>query len=325
MSDYAIRLMYREDVPAATEFFASVYAPGHVMTDPAHVTWQFLNHPHADGKRTSLLLTQQNWIVGFLGIIPQHMRLAGEIVDVGWCANLIVAPDVRGHAGGALLLREAHAQWSALATTGYNTQSEPLLRGLGWQLQPALTRWVCNAVRAGDDETVPVKRFSADWDATWETLQKRYGVTTDRDHAFLNWRFIDHPRNEYVVRTTADGDGYVVVRIERAPEMVGARIVDMIGSPSAIPKLLAGAVNVAAGVGATFVDFFTSSVNDDGALVASHFVRADTMLEPPPAFLLPVDRRRSDITFAYWGQGAGNDPWYVVKADGDKDRAPGLI
>lgn len=317
--------MYREDLAQAAVFFGTVYKPGHIMTDPNHIAWQFLDHPHADGKRTSLFLVDEEQIVGFLGIVPQHTRMDGRVVDVGWCANLVVAPELRGQAGGGLLLKEAHKEWEALATTGYNAQSEPLLRGLGWTMQPSLTRWVRNDLRDGVTDAMLVDRFTEAWDATWQNLHTRYPTTTDRDHAFLNWRYVDHPRNEYVTLTTSDADGYVVVRMERATELVGARIVDIVGSAEAIPILLNGAGVYAARAGATFVDFFTSWAGDDAALHDAGFVLASTLDDPPPSFLLPVDRKRSDITFAFWQQDGGKNPWYVVKADGDKDRAPGKL
>lgn len=317
--------MYREDLAQAAAFFGTVYKPGHIMTDPQHIAWQFLDHPHADGKRTSLFLVDEEKIVGFLGIIPQHTHMDGRIVDVGWCANLVVAPELRGHAGGGLLLKEAQKEWEALATTGYNAQSEPVLTALGWNMQPALNRWVRQELHDSGENPMPIDRFTAVWDATWERIRSRYPATTNRDHAFLNWRYVDHPRNEYVVLTTAEADGYVVVRMERAPELVGARIVDMVGSAKAIPLLLHDACVYAARAGAAFVDFFTSWAGDDAALTEAGFVLAPTLADPPPSFLLPVDHKRSDITFASWQQEGGKNPWYVVKADGDKDRAPGKL
>jgi len=343
---FSIRPFVGTDLDVAVEFFRRVYAPGHIVGEPGHLCWQFLEHPGADGARRSLLLFQGSSVKGHLGIIPQRTKVGNEIMLGGWCANLVTDTEIRDRGAGAFLLREAAGRFDLLLTTGYNAQAEPVLKGLGWVMLPVLNRriLVLRSERLGIEaaaglsspDTVfkieKIDRFKEDWDEAWQTLRQRFPCTTERDSAYLNWRFIDHPRLNYVVLSAANGNqlhGYGVLRLERSPELCGARIVDLVASDESAPAILGGLIDQACAAGADFVDFFCSGSWYAQTFEEAGFVSADRQpFAGVPTFLFPVDRRRSDITFAIWKRGGGlGDPqdWYVVKADGDKDRAPGRL
>lgn len=345
-SRFSIRDFSDADIPEAVRFFENVYAPGHIMTVPEHLRWQFTDHPQAEGDHRSLILTDGSRIAGFLGIIPARTKVGERALSAGWCANLVASPDVRERGAGAFLLREAAKRFDLLITTGYNALSAPVLDALGWNLLPPLSRWVAvlRADCAGAPATMnpfpaapsrftiePVGRFGASWDASWQGIRRRFVCTTERDAAYLNWRLIDHPRIRYAVLSASDVAGlrgYGALRMEDSPTLTGGRIVDLVAEDDAAPEILGALVGCAAEAGADFLDFFVSGDRYADALRNAGFVLADR--EPyrtVPAFLLPLDRRRSDITFAVWQKDGGINAgdWYVVKSDGDKDRAPEIL
>lgn len=345
-SRFSIRDFLTTDISDAVRFFENVYAPGHILTVPEHLRWQFTDHPQADGDHRSLILDDGSRIAGFLGIIPARTKVGEHSRIAGWCANLVASPDVRNRGAGAVLLREAAKRFDLLITTGYNALSAPVLEALEWKLLPPLSRWisVLRADRSGAPATInslpvassnfaiePVGRFGASWDASWQGIRRHFACTTEREAAYLNWRFIDHPKIRYTVLSASDKEGfrgYGAVRIEDSPTLTGGRVVDLVGEDDAVSDILCTMVGHAADAGADFLDFFASGDRYATALRKAGFVPADR--EPyrtVPAFLLPLDRRRNDITFAVrqkeGGINAGD--WYVVKSDGDKDRAPGVL
>ena len=61
-----------------------------------------------------------------------------------------------------------------------------------------------------------VDRFDSQVDALYERLKDDHGLSTYRDHAYLNWRYVDHPLVDYKIlyaKRGADLSGYLVYRI----------------------------------------------------------------------------------------------------------------
>jgi len=313
------------------------------MGDERHLRWQFLDHPHAIAGAGTLLLWNDTKIVGHAGWIPARTKMGNRILLAGWGANFIVSEEFRERGGSVFLLREAMKRFSLLLTSGYNENAAPVLRGLGWKLLPSLTRWVGvlrsdrlgllpanpDPPEASSIEVRPITRFEVSWDAVWNELRVLYPCTTERDSAYLNWRFVSHPFNRYHLFGAYDGSrlrGFAALRMEKAPELAGARIVDFISAPEAEVTLARGIIEAAGREGADFADFFASGPWHGTAFRKAGFLPANGgPYAEVPAFLLPVNRRRRDITFAVWyAQEVRGDDWYVVKADGDKDRAQNL-
>lgn len=332
---YTITNATEGDISALRKFFSSVYEPDHITTNAAYLRWQYQESPANPfyPNYPNLLLKHNDEIVGHLGLIPYQLKAGNEVLRAAFFASLILQPELRGHGGGIILAREAEKYFDACYTTGYNSQAKPVMEFSRWNFAGHLTRWLCTKIDGIDgaelsaSEVVPITTFDKAWDASWQELRSLYPVTIERSSQYLNWRFVKNPFINYVIFAVpeeAKFSGYIILRVEKGREFSACRIVDLIGKPRAIPKLILTAQGFAQKEQFDFIDFFTSSTIYDEALEKAGFYHYNPETsQEPPVFILPVDRSRFDINFAYKFVKTVTKPtqdWFVCKADGDKDR-----
>ena len=118
------------------------------------------------------------------------------------------------------------------------------LVSIGNLLRPARAE-----VRYGTLE--PIERFRPEWDAVWDGLMKsQYELYGKRDAEFLNYK-LAQPRRAYFAFLHRDDagaiDGYVVYRRAKhgVKDMDLVKVCDFVGTPTAKPDLLAGAMQFA--------------------------------------------------------------------------------
>ncbi len=183
-----------------------------------------------------------------------------------------------------------------------------------------------------------VERFGEEWDAAWERIRTRYGVTAWRDAAFLNWRYADYPFEIYETHAlrSADGriTGFVALREETPPFGTVLRIVDYVAEDGADAALLAHVEAVARERGAAFIDYVCSGRLSEEALAEAGYRE----WEPAEGeSLFPMDfnplRWRTHKIGGFFGLpdiDDGADPtnqemlggdFYFIKGDADLDRA----
>lgn len=318
---YRVRLTEENDLPALIDFFKKVYKPGHIMTDREYLKWQFPGY-------SNLLLEKDSELVGHLGLIPYKFRVREKLFNAAFLGCLIVSESLRSHGAGVLLTREAEKYFDILYTTGFSPPSAPVFKFCGWSNEALMTRWVKglkeNRRFAEDADITTIDRFGPEWEKSWKMLGRDYAATIDRSAAYLNWRFIDNPKIKYHIFGLKDG--YIILRIEKGDEFTAGRIVDLIGGPEAVTRLVKRAVNFAGDAKADFIDFFSFPSKYDEAFQETGFhVYNHKVSMEPPIFILPVDRKRLTLNFSYKFVNR-LDPetpldWFVVKADGDRDRA----
>jgi amino acid adenylation domain-containing protein len=95
----------------------------------------------------------------------------------------------------------------------------------------------------------PIARFGAEFDALWDGLKGRHGVTMERSAAFLNWRHIDPPRllgRSFALACRDNGRlvGYVALRAP-ANTVPGHFIMTDLFYDDAVPEALPNLLNAA--------------------------------------------------------------------------------
>lgn len=318
---YRVKLAEENDIPALIDFFRKVYKPGHIMTDLEYLKWQFPGY-------SNLLLEKDKQIVGHLGLIPYKFRVREKLFNAAFLGCLIVSEDLRSHGAGVLLVQEAEKYFDILYTTGFSPPSVPVFKFCDWSEEALMTRWVRDLKESRrfdeDPEIAVIERFGEKWEKSWKVSSRDYAATIDRSAAYLNWRFIDNPKIKYQIFGLKDG--YIILRIEKGNEFTAGRIVDLIGGPEAVTRLVKKAVNFAGDAKADFIDFFSFPSRYSEALQEAGFHVYNHKVNPePPIFILPVDRKRLTLNFSYkYINRKDQEPsldWFVVKADGDRDRA----
>lgn len=341
---YKVELASENDISDLIDFFKKVYPVrnrvsngvyklNHVMTDPEYLVWQYLNAPGniLYPNYPNLILKKDRAIVGHLGLIPYKFLVRGESVKAAFLASLVVDKDLRAHGAGVMLARESEKYFDVLYTTGYSPPSAPVLKFCEWEKAADLMRWVYDCKNGEQSvnriDVVAIKSFGDRWDEYWGELSKNYGATIDRSSKYLNWRFCDNPKIKYsIFGLNTDGvGGYIVLRFEKGNDFTGLRIVDLIAGDKTVEVFLKKAINFANEQKADFVDFFSYPDKYKNAFQKIGFYLYNPEIsQDPPIFILPTDRKKLALNFSYKvvnGEKLSVDDWFVVKSDGDRDRA----
>lgn len=330
---YKIEPVQDADIPELIGFFRKVYKPNHIMTDSEYLAWQYLNAPgnFLYPNYPNLILKKAENIVGHLGLIPYNFLVDGKPVKVAFLASLIVDKDLRSRGAGVMLVREAEKYFDILYTTGFSAPSAPVLKFCKWEEPVDLVRWVYDCKDAkkfsGNVDVAVINRFGDKWNEFWEEFSKNYGATTDRSSSYLNWRFCDNLKIKYNIFGIGDDGvgGYIVLRPENGSDFIGLRIVDLIADDKNVEIFLKKATDFAHEQKSDFIDFFSFPDRYDEAFSEIGFYRYNPgMSQDPPIFILPTDRKKLVLNFSYkvvGGEKLSAKDWFVVKSDGDRDRA----
>jgi GNAT superfamily N-acetyltransferase len=326
---------------------------------------------------TVLLAKDDQRIVGMLGLIGMQCNVYGTVVPGAWMAILLSIPQARKKGVGLRLLESLRAMGhEAIFVLGINDQVKEIYRRLGYEILDDMPRWVAvvNPRRAAalaavgspgigreaafdsfeksrcppaseapwPHEGIAVAewtdRFGQAWDVCWSAYFAPNLMGTNRDSAYLNWRYMDHPSFQYRCCVARRGDtgrilGLAVFRIEQIRDRSDRvlRLVEFLAAPSAGPPLARSVWEASAAAEVAFADFYCTSpriaapLEEVGFRREGHNTLAPILpcrlqpLEPgvfkmQGAFLLS-DRLRDRV-----GPLLSNQDFYVTKSDGDMDR-----
>jgi hypothetical protein len=86
-----------------------------------------------------------------------------------------------------------------------------------------------------DIEILEIEKFDDRFDAFFESLSKNLGITVVRTKAYLNWKFVEKPFNNYLryAAFNKDGEllGYMVTKKENLGDATRGKIIDILAYP----------------------------------------------------------------------------------------------
>jgi len=336
---------------------------------------ELLKNQHPPGP-TVLLARFGCEIVGMLGLTGFDLNVSGARVPAMWLSHWFAAPAYRVYNVALRLMRAARDLGvEAHATLGANEVSARLLARLGFEAIPSLPRWVgvfdveaaAELVCVTNPEVLPAealrlcrghvaalpatagseRRFrptswssttAAAWDRFWSERLAPQQVGASRDAAYLQWRYVAHPRFDYHVafaRQDADGavEGVAVFRIEQVQDRATrvVRIVEFLASAAAEDGLVRWVLEAGRDAGAAMADFYCSSPRAAQAWIRAGFRRqgAESPGAAFPSRLQPLESGHFPMTTlvrlpeAWRGtlpQLVDDGRLYITKSDGDQDR-----
>jgi GNAT superfamily N-acetyltransferase len=210
-------------------------------------------NPHGDGTAAIWVVTVDGEIAGVNGLMPAKIRYQKEPVSAVWSCDTAVSSRFRGQGLGKGLLARASAEAEVVMGYGISDMSDPILSRMGWELVPeargfffyvaeegakgllknarsSLVRLARGPAKSGDIE-IEIHEgtpFGADVDALWQASVPGYVSVVERDAAYLNWRYHNHPRLRYVAYYARRAGALVGVLIAR-PDAIEAVIADYCG------------------------------------------------------------------------------------------------
>ncbi len=219
----------REILATFNRIFAAV-DPGFVPRTEAFWRWQFLGNP--SGSLILLAFTEQGRVAGQLANVLQRTWLDGELVNFSQAVDSMSDPALRqGLKRESLQARLGNAYadqyagpepgqhallWGAPVPAAWRVgktfiRYEVIRTQLALVCPPALVR----ARPAPGVEVAEVARFPLSIADLFERVAPEHRAIAVRDEPQLNWRFADHPEQDYrrVLATRGGAPaGYLVYR-----------------------------------------------------------------------------------------------------------------
>lgn len=320
------------------EYIRRAFHEKYILSDPRYIEWQYGNN--------LFLATEGNKIIGHFGFRDTPYKLHDRVVSVRVLMNLFVEEKYRMTGIAALMAQKVFDTLSPVFVSGYTELAGKLFSHLRheWNDAGTLRRFMtvldpealffsgytipANSMTgfrqpSGDisvSEGTPSSEFL---DACWSKVRDRYGVTVERDSAYVEWRFIKHPFFSYTFITVQQKGvpcGYIIARIEEDQGFRIARIIDCIASSEAELPLLNEFIAFAKRRAASAADFLLSgSLYDSSLASVGFFDVAGTDFETFPILFSPLSFKKVSINIGYDFQVPFED-CFITKADGDQDR-----
>jgi GNAT superfamily N-acetyltransferase len=201
---------------------------GYAALKSAIFDWQFQQNPHSDGASPFLIGTVDDGrdhgrIVALNGVMPARILFHGQPMLACWSCDTYVSPSHRGQGFGKELVRRVSDAAPIMLGYGISDMSDPIFHQQDWLLHQdivllfyhvaetglagrfknlgsKLIRKVTGASRPRSTELTceDHKQFSAEADELWSASKSGYVSTVERDAAYLNWRYHQHPLHRYI-------------------------------------------------------------------------------------------------------------------------------
>jgi hypothetical protein len=349
------------DVAEIQGFLDAHWKRGHVLARDAELLrWQHRSPRGPDALEIVTARDADGALLGLLGIVAGDVTVRGARRPAAWLTTWIVPPEHRHRQVGLRLLRHVLRNDDTLVgTLGGNEITQRLLGGLRFAVSASVPRWTrpvdAGALerllaagprptsgrrvppRAAAPAGVEVRELDpAAWDAAWLRDWAPRLVATWRDAAHLRWRYLEHPRLRYEVRTAAEPGGGLGLLVYRVIDVADAgvrvvRVLDLLAEPGGVagPALLDHVLDRAERERAAFAELWCTSTRVAAPLEAAGFTREDAVEEPLPALFSPLDFRRPRLSAAVRAPIdlvadstalLGDADVYLTRADCDQDR-----
>lgn len=250
---------------------------------PEYYRWKY--HP-PDGVARIARVVDNGVTRSSSAMLPLRLTVNGRLLT-GWHAlDVGTVPEARGRGLFLATLRSLVESVPAgdVFFAFPNEGSIPSFRKLGCIENTILTTWVAPLVfltGASGDGLARIHRFDPEHDTIAGHLD-RVRPCVDRRSDYLNWRYVDHPINDYAAFVAGDrgSDGLCVVRRAHAMGRDLALVMELTGPTEAAQRaLLAHAAFWARSEGLGTMALMSTTLSLATAL--------RKLLAPVPSFLLP--------------------------------------
>lgn len=206
-----------------------------------HWKWKFAESPF--GRGIIKLMFDSGKLIGYRGAIPVIISVQGIATSAAYIVNTMTHPDYR-RLGISTYLAEAVCEEAKQRGVKFiynfpNPNSYPLyLKIDGWEVLDQRSAWQKQLQGKSASAMSPssaikqVERFDHRVNLLWDRVKQDYVVVVPRTKEFLNWRFTEHPTEEYSKFIIEDKDneilGYLVLKIYTRGDEIKGHIIDML-------------------------------------------------------------------------------------------------
>ena len=362
-----------DQISLLQEFIDANWKRGHVLARDANLLrWQ--NAYPGDSEKLSVLIAHDagTWL-GMLGVIQVGVCVNGERISGAWLTSWLTLPESRSEGLGRRLMQEVLLGFEMVGGLGGNDLFQRILGASGFDIWDSIPRWVRvinpsalesllgweepSNIRNLEERlalqatlthpkptgkrstTLRVVDWSEDaafrWDQAWKERIAPCIVGTWRDAEYLRWRYLEHPRFDYVLRLAEDSSsgalrGLLVYRIEAVRDRLEKviRVVEFLCDEAAGSLLSAALIEEGEDAGVAFADFYCTSRTFAESLEKNGFLE-ETLPNRLPELFQPLEFTHSTFTAALRVRpsvSADNHAFfrsnnlYFTRSDSDQDR-----
>jgi len=259
-----VRRSTSNDWKQIRDFLQRNWRENHPICEQWLCDWQFRGFGTADQEISSILLTHDDELIGFRGVIPVLFQVPTEndkmkVIEGGEYSMWMVREDFRGKRLGLMMHQETERMMQSIVTLGSNpTTSAPIYRKSGWSLLDSMHRYVTPLDASGyhgllieKSDINAIKEWAQIWQKDGRTVRPEEPdvkaiaalwkertfplriFSLYRNAEFWRWRYLDSPGFQYLFFGNASHSGIIVARIEFIvsedyPEMHGRKMLRLI-------------------------------------------------------------------------------------------------
>lgn len=281
MSKFEIRKLERSDSEGLSELYAAVYG---VNFTGEYWEWKYFKNPYKD--HMMYVAVNGDKLIGELGSVPVKIKYEDSSCLGCQTCDITIRPEFQKGGPFMKLYKLSYDDNYARGTVMSYGFSVPLTLKISTRLlkfRSLCHVWRCVLVLnpapfvarkiglpllarvAGPlgkiytklslrkhlkrvyDNVTEIARFDERFNRFWEERKGDHNIMVQRDSVYLNWRYAEHPTNQYKIFMCSDGDfvkGFVVLTIEQA-EIKRGFIMELLvepGNGEAFDSLLSAVV-----------------------------------------------------------------------------------
>lgn len=333
--------------------------------------------PRSIFKNPALLLAWEGpRIVGMIGLISCALNIQGKVFPAVWISTWFCLPEAKINGAGLNLFLKVHQLgYEAVCVLGMSELAKGIYKAFHYEMMEDVPRWIkvmdfektvglleevlpqyssgaikifCKNYFNQDKGAVKDKAdivvapfagpFTRDWDESWRENFAPGLISTNRDAAYLNWRYVQHPYFSYIAIVARAKEnrrilGLAVYRIEiiHGREDKILRIMEFLSLPECAQQLTSAIIRDAEKHGVLFIDFYCSNHKVGKSLESGgfkYFLCQERALFFPTRFQ-PLENAYFKTTAAIWtskflknkyGHLFTEEALYITKSDSDRDR-----
>ena len=332
MSNVTIRFALKEDAPLLSRFIAEHWSLSHIFAKHEDI----LLTCHDVGLEHLTYAMAQNDagnIVGLCGYIPSNQNVKPHIWIALW---KVLKTDVPALGLRLLDFVRRQSNCSFMACCGINTTVMKLYQRLGYitgTLEHYYKLGTCTDYRIaviGEKPTVSTTtvedvakfvRFRSYSDLSKRFDSQKYtGRKPYKDTWYLNWRYFNHFKYEYLIYGIDKGgneiDSLLVGREISCNSATVFRVVDFIGLDNDLRRTSSAFEWLIKDGKYEYIDFYQYGISEEVMNAAGFTRRGENDPNIIPNYFEPFEQKNVDIHFFY----EKCEDFHIYKADGDQDR-----
>ena len=316
--------------------------------------WITEENPFKNENATYFLLLEKERVVGMHGHMPLLFSISGQKQNCSIAHDDLLSMDYRGKGLGKIMLKGTiETSESFAGALWFNEPNYRLYLKGGWQDVPNLhsfvkiynpdifleakiknqklrkiiavglkkllefKRVVKSSNKIEEIKIIQIEMFNEAFDVLFDKISHRFGIMVERNHHYLNWKFVKKPFNIYQRFAAFDNlgelSGYMIIKVEKSGDSVRGNIIDFLfdpDQPEIFNAMIKNSCKQFEKDKVEYIQIISSSPLVSRLLKKNGFIRA----KKPIRFMIKNWENLFEKDYV-----TNIENWYLTNCDGDGD------